>query len=558
MEMLIKNETLNDGIYASVMEGTFHYKASLSDGEGFRVDGVFGSYIEFDCFTTNGFTASTGDALSCGQRVYVDEDFVDIYPSYRDFSNFPYFYVKKVSVSRGITHIIAYDAITMLDVDYSQRMKALESSFPMSVSDLFDDVVAFAGLTHNINWALRSPSIAVSMVSYFYVPDVTARQMVFWIASLFGCRILATGQTSIVETSIFGSRSGKAGWKSDSLYILSPNNEQHYQPSGYVAVTNAQYKQSGFDIEAFIPKYDGVDVLTTYGNVYSYFHPVDPPTNVYYVKNNPIVDVLTYSPNGDVNDIAFGIYGTLSNNLASYFNVNVIGGSVKLFPFMNPYLIGERAYAMAYDGSKYFLPITSIDMTDDEVVIYSNVSGDVGAYNDDYKPIAVASQSLLDLVYPVGSIYMSTQNVDPGTIIGGTWSRIEGRFILAAADQNGSESDNTYFNRTAGSSGGERNHQLTTGELPSHTHGSKTLTGSISFRKVGTSPSAIYGAVSGIFSQANNDTNKYETLTQLDSTKRQSQKLTVNATHTHDSVGSGTSHNNIPPYISVYTWERTA
>lgn len=547
MEMLIKNETLNDGIYASIMEGTFHYKASLSDGEGFRVDGVFGSYIEFDCFTTNGFSASTGDALSCGQRVYVDEDFVDIYPSYRDFSNFPYFYVKKVSVSRGITHIIAYDAITMLDVDYSQRLKALESSFPMSVSDLFDDVVAFAGMTHNINWALRSPYISESMVSYFYVPDVTARQMVFWIASLFGCRILATGQTSITETSIFGSRSGKAGWKSDHLYILSPNNEQHYQPSGYVPVTNAQYKQSGFDIETFIPKYDGVDVLTTYGNVYSYFHPVDPPTNVYYVKNNPIVDVLTYSPNGDVNDIAFGIYGTLSNNLAVYFNVNVIGGSVKLFPFMNPYVIGESAYAMAYDGSKYFLPITSIDMTDDEVVIYSNVSGDVGAYNDDYKPIAVASQSLLDLVYPVGSIYMSTQNVDPGAFLGGTWSQIENRFLLAAGS--------SY---TAGATGGAATVTLSTANLPAHTHGSKSLTGSISFRKVGSSPSAIYGAVSGIFSQANNDTNKYEPLTQYDSTKRQSQKLNVDATHTHDSVGSGTAHNNMPPYLVVYMWERTA
>lgn len=39
---------------------------------------------------------------------------------------------------------------------------------------------------------------------------------------------------------------------------------------------------------------------------------------------------------------------------------------------------------------------------------------------------------LLDRQWPVGSIYMSTRGTDPGTFLGGTWSRIQGRFLVGA------------------------------------------------------------------------------------------------------------------------------
>ena len=61
--------------------------------------------------------------------------------------------------------------------------------------------------------------------------------------------------------------------------------------------------------------------------------------------------------------------------------------------------------------------------------------------------------------YPVGSIYLSVNSTNPGTIFGGTWEQIKDRFLLACGS--------TYSN---GSTGGEAKHTLTTNEMPSHSH----------------------------------------------------------------------------------------
>lgn len=68
-------------------------------------------------------------------------------------------------------------------------------------------------------------------------------------------------------------------------------------------------------------------------------------------------------------------------------------------------------------------------------------------------------RSLVDIIYPVGSIYMSANNVNPGTLFGGTWQAITGRFVLAA--------NNTY---PLGSTGGSATKQLSVNEMPAHTH----------------------------------------------------------------------------------------
>ena len=66
---------------------------------------------------------------------------------------------------------------------------------------------------------------------------------------------------------------------------------------------------------------------------------------------------------------------------------------------------------------------------------------------------------LLNLVYPVGSIYWSSNNTNPGTLFGGTWTQIKDKFILAAGD--------SYTN---GATGGAATVTLTVNNMPSHTH----------------------------------------------------------------------------------------
>ena len=70
-----------------------------------------------------------------------------------------------------------------------------------------------------------------------------------------------------------------------------------------------------------------------------------------------------------------------------------------------------------------------------------------------------AMESLLDRTYPVGSIYMTVNNANPATLFGGTWERIQGKFLLGASS-----------GHAAGSTGGAESVTLTQTQLPAHTH----------------------------------------------------------------------------------------
>ena len=67
--------------------------------------------------------------------------------------------------------------------------------------------------------------------------------------------------------------------------------------------------------------------------------------------------------------------------------------------------------------------------------------------------------NLLEVVYPIGSIYQSTKSTSPASIVGGSWKQITAKFLFAAGE-----------NYACGQTGGEEKHTLTTDEMPSHNH----------------------------------------------------------------------------------------
>ena len=118
-------------------------------------------------------------------------------------------------------------------------------------------------------------------------------------------------------------------------------------------------------------------------------------------------------------------------------------------------------------------------------------------------------------MYPVGSIYLSTNSTNPATFIGGTWERLKDVFLLAAGD--------TY---AAGSTGGEAEHTLHWAELPQSTVvATAQVSGKHVFGKVQIADDDSWYAIT------NND---------------------------YDLPNSGKAHNNMPPYLAVYIWKRTA
>ena len=125
----------------------------------------------------------------------------------------------------------------------------------------------------------------------------------------------------------------------------------------------------------------------------------------------------------------------------------------------------------------------------------------------------------VDLIYPVGSIYMSVNATNPKNLFGGTWEQIQGRFLLGMSS--------SY---PAGSKGGEATHTLTANEMPNHTH----------------------------------QYIDYWTVAAASGTGRRAVKFNNNNYSPESgglstgSSGSGQAHNNMPPYLAVYIWKRTA
>ena len=77
-----------------------------------------------------------------------------------------------------------------------------------------------------------------------------------------------------------------------------------------------------------------------------------------------------------------------------------------------------------------------------------------------WKPLTLF---LTDYVYPIGSIYMTTEATNPGTIFGGTWAKIESKFLIGASS--------TY---AVGSTGGNATQTLAVTNMPSHNHAATT------------------------------------------------------------------------------------
>lgn len=132
------------------------------------------------------------------------------------------------------------------------------------------------------------------------------------------------------------------------------------------------------------------------------------------------------------------------------------------------------------------------------------------------EEIAITSQAILNVIYPLGSIYMSVNNINPADFFGGTWEQIKDKFLLASGD--------TF---SGGSTGGEIAHAINVNEMPRHAHTlifhSHDGTGNsgTGVPYYGNGSSIIGGDASGC-----------------------------------QPTGEGLAHNNMPPYLAVYVWKR--
>lgn len=143
--------------------------------------------------------------------------------------------------------------------------------------------------------------------------------------------------------------------------------------------------------------------------------------------------------------------------------------------------------------------------------------------------------SLINKVYPIGSIYMSLKNISPASFLGGNWTQIKSKFLLGADVDFKTNTTPTFKTKTEG---GNENITLTEGQMPNHYH-------------------------DGIYPVGNNDWR----LAQSGYGTAINMKYALEINHTQQSnvnlgsfvtakAGNNEAHDNMPPYKVVFMWQR--
>ena len=177
---------------------------------------------------------------------------------------------------------------------------------------------------------------------------------------------------------------------------------------------------------------------------------------------------------------------------------------------------------------------------------------------------------ILNCVYPVGSIYTSAISTNPKVLFGfGTWERFGNGKVMVGVDEN-----DTEFNAVQ-KTGGEKNVTLTIDQMPNHSHS----IGSSGSHTHNTNNVDLQGSFKGCITEHSNPA--AWGICSIDPSYCSGDKVGtgsgwqpkgghVNASHSHSigssgghthspgNAGGGHSHNNLPPYITVYLWRRTA
>lgn len=168
---------------------------------------------------------------------------------------------------------------------------------------------------------------------------------------------------------------------------------------------------------------------------------------------------------------------------------------------------------------------------------------------------------ILNRLYPVGAIYISTNDTSPSTIFGGTWQKIEDRFLLA--------SSSTY---AKGSTGGEATHTLTENEMPNHAHdyyrpGNETKAHALTVAEMPAHTHSVSIDCETTTRFAGTSSNMLPYCEPMNPRTYTTESAGGGQGHTHSiddeswqtaDVGGGNAHNNMPPYLAVNMWVRVS
>jgi hypothetical protein len=156
--------------------------------------------------------------------------------------------------------------------------------------------------------------------------------------------------------------------------------------------------------------------------------------------------------------------------------------------------------------------------------------GNVYVKTDNGAMTPLFNRPLLDLIYPIGSIYLST-GIEPATVFGGTWELLKDRFLIGAGNSYGLNSTGGGTSHTHSTS----STNISVSQMPKHRHTEQ------GYNQVG----------AGV---ANGAQVRSRFVIKEDPVDNVMGETGSGSSHGHGNTGS-TSH--MPPYLAVYMWKRT-
>ena len=188
-------------------------------------------------------------------------------------------------------------------------------------------------------------------------------------------------------------------------------------------------------------------------------------------------------------------------------------------------------------------PFSQVDLTTKKV---NDIPADVIYDYIEDKILSRWEQKFLDKTYPVGSIYMSLSDTSPATLFGGTWKKIEEKFLLGSSS-----------NYVVNSTGGSFNKTISRANLP-NVNITTSSNGYYEVKSDGNSMVWWKYTMGGMNNKWGIDFGRYEFYNNAEiPNKFQSAS---NHTHSFDLNGNVTQTelDITNPYLAVNIWQRTA